>query len=118
MSQQQTQIADLRELAESDAEGAVWSLDSEDLNANLIHLGAGQSIPEHVNGELDVVLVGVAGEGEVTVDGNVAPLTPGVLVYVPKGMPRQIVARSAGVVYLTCHRRRRGLMPERRNPLQ
>ena len=40
--------------------GALWQLDGEDLQANLIRLGLGECIQPHRNDEVDVLLVVVA----------------------------------------------------------
>jgi quercetin dioxygenase-like cupin family protein len=87
--------------------GVVWKLEgSRDLNANLVRFDAGGGVGEHVNEELDVVFVGVAGSGLVRVDGEEHPLSAGTLVFVPKGAKRSTVALSEGFTYLTFHRRR------------
>jgi quercetin dioxygenase-like cupin family protein len=49
--------------------GALWQLDGEDLQANLIRLGFGDRIHSHRNDEVEVLMVVVAGRGELTLDG-------------------------------------------------
>lgn len=97
--------------------GAVWSLGSADLNLNLIHLGPGQQVEAHVNAEVDVILVGVAGAGVVALgdgaDEREERLALGLLCVIPKGVRRAIRADGGDLAYLTCHRRRAGLMPTR-----
>lgn len=92
-------------------DGAIWSLNSEQLNANLMRLSAGEGIPEHVNGELDVLLAVFEGTGELTVDGETHALGPGVAVVVPRGARRGIRCDQGPLVYLTTHKQRGGLMP-------
>lgn len=92
-------------------DGAIWSCNSEQLNVNLMRLSAGQGIPEHVNGELDVLLAVFEGEGELLVDGEAQALAPGVAVVVPRGASRAIRATRGPLVYLSAHRQRGGLMP-------
>jgi quercetin dioxygenase-like cupin family protein len=88
-------------------EGAIWTLEeSGDLNVNLVCFDARGGVGEHVNEELDVVLVGVAGSGFARVSGEEHPLSAGTLVFVPKGAERSTVALSDGFAYLTVHRRR------------
>jgi quercetin dioxygenase-like cupin family protein len=102
-------MADLNELAAAACgrEGAIWTLEeSGDLNANLVRFDARGGVGEHVNEELDVVLVGVAGSGLARVSGEEHPLSAGTLVFVPKGAGRSTVALSDGFAYLTVHRRR------------
>jgi hypothetical protein len=68
---------------------------------------------EHVNSEVDVVLVGIAGDGLVEVDGMAHLLRSGQAVIIPKGVRRAIRSTSGRFAYLTCHRRRTGLWPHR-----
>lgn len=105
------EAVDLIALAAGTVEAVPWSTRSQDLNVNLLHWVAGQGVAAHVNTEVDVLLVGVAGEGEVIVDGESFPLCPGRVVLVPKGRERATLATSEHFSYLTCHQARRGLMP-------
>lgn len=93
-----------------------WSTQCADLNVNLLVFAAGDGVAPHVNGEVDVLVVGVSGEGEVVVGDERFPLQPGRVVLVPKGRERATVARSARFAYLSCHRARKGLMPAPRRP--
>ena len=86
--------------------GAVWRLDGEDLQANLIRLGLGDRIQPHRNDEVEVLMVVVAGRGELTLDGQVHPLAPMALVHVPKGAVRAVAAVDGPLTYLSVHRRR------------
>jgi quercetin dioxygenase-like cupin family protein len=100
---------DLNELAAaaSGRAGAIWTLEgSGDLNANLVRFDAGDGVGEHVNEEVDVVFVGVAGSGSVRVDGEERRLSAGTLVFVPRGAGRSTRALSDGFAYLTVHRKR------------
>jgi quercetin dioxygenase-like cupin family protein len=97
--------------------GPVWTTASEDLNVNLVVVRAGEGIAEHVNTELDVLIVGISGEGIVNVNGESHPLTAGQLVLVPKGAVRSTRAATDRFAYLTCHRRRSGLFPTLRVPI-
>jgi len=92
-------------------DGAIWSLNCEQLNTNLIRLSTGAGIPAHVNGDLDVLLVVFEGSGELHVDDDVSALEPGVAVVVPRGSQRRIRCLRGPLVYLTAHRQRGGLMP-------
>ncbi len=49
--------------------GPQWSHESTDLDATLLSWDAGHRIAEHRNAEVDVILIGVEGEGIVTIDG-------------------------------------------------
>ena len=97
---------DLEAVAASAAgrEGVVWALDvGEDLNANLVHFGAGRGVGEHGNDEVDVVFVGVSGAGFVEVDGRAHALEAGKPVFVPKGVKRSTRGDSENIAYLTVH---------------
>jgi quercetin dioxygenase-like cupin family protein len=88
--------------------GAIWSLDkSSDLNANLVRFGTGQGVGEHVNDEIEVMVLGVSGSGIVTGDREEHALSAGMLMFIPKGARRAIVSTSEDFAYLSVHRRRR-----------
>ena len=90
--------------------GTIWSLGpGEDLNANLVRFPAGRGIEEHVNDEVDVILVGVSGTGAVAVDGEEHAMSVGALVLIPKGARRRIRSLSRDFTYLSVHRRRDAL---------
>lgn len=98
----------------SAVQGAIWSHAGADLNANLVRLDAGESVGGHVNGEVDVLLIGLLGAGTVELDGQWHRVGANQLLLLPKGTLRAIVAGEDGFAYLTCHRRRPGLWPENR----
>ena len=90
-----------------DRVGVIWTLErSGDLNANLVRFDAGGGVGEHVNEEVDVLFVGVAGSGSVRVSGEEHVLSAGALVFVPRGIRRSTSASTDGFAYLTVHRRR------------
>ena len=106
------QIVDLAALAQAaKASGVIWARESEDLDVNLLVFAAGEGVSEHVNAEVDVLLVGIAGAGAVTIDGTSQHLTAGDTIVIPKGARRGIQSMSDRFVYLSCHRRRGGLWP-------
>ncbi|HEX6797201.1 MAG TPA: cupin domain-containing protein [Ktedonobacterales bacterium] len=122
MEQPVLTIADLNALAAAaraqEKSGPAWSLASSDLNLNLVRLPPGDEIPGHINAEVDVVYLAVAGAGTIELGyagGSMEThaMAPGGLFVVPKGLHRAIHAGEQGLVYLTCHRRRAGLMPRR-----
>lgn len=98
-------------LRQAENDGPIWSVNSEQLNVNLLRLPTGDSIAAHINTELDVVLVIFEGSGELVVDDVVYPLRPGRALVVPRGATRAMRCTAGPLVYLTCHRRRAGLMP-------
>lgn len=111
------QVIDLAALATQasadDRAGAVWSLASIDLNLNLLHFAAGDGVEAHINREVDVIGLVIAGEGILELEDHQERLRPGLLFFIPKGAGRAIRSSSADFAYLSCHRRRAGLMPTR-----
>ena len=107
-------VVDLVALAqESTTRQPVWASQSADLNVNLLVWGADEGVVEHVNSEVDVLLVGIAGDGLVEVDGTAHPLRAGQALIVPKEVRRAIRSTGGRFAYLTCHRRPAGLWPHR-----
>ena len=110
----QWQVEDLPALTRSaTGTGAIWTQQSEDLNVNLLVFASGEGVAEHVNAEVDVLLVGITGRGAVTINGTPQILSPGRAIVIPKGARRSTRGVSASFAYLTCHRRRGGLWPGR-----
>ena len=101
---------DLTTLDAGGPSGAVWSLPhGGDLDANGVVLHPGDTVGAHANAEVDVIIVGISGTGEVTIDDSASSLTSGTLVFVPKGATRSIAATGdAPLRYLTVHRARSG----------
>ncbi len=107
-------VADLARMARSATEaGAVWWHQTDDLSVNLLTFGAGDGVAEHVTTEVDVLLVGIAGEGVVEVDGVAQALAVGHALVIPKGSRRAIRGIDHDFADLSCHRRRSGLRPSR-----
>jgi quercetin dioxygenase-like cupin family protein len=87
--------------------GTVWTeREGRDLNANLVRFPEGEGVGEHVNGEVDVLFVGVSGSGTVEIDGRRHALGPGVLILAPRGARRATRSASDDFSYLTVHTRR------------
>jgi quercetin dioxygenase-like cupin family protein len=111
-----TTVVQLADVLAEEGDGVHWTLpEPSDLNANLVRLAAGSSIPEHVNTEVDVLLVVLAGAGTLRVDGRDAPLGPGTLAHLAKGSARAVFAGGGGLSYVTVHRRRGHLQVKARN---
>lgn len=84
----------------------VWTAPpGHDLNANLVVLHAGESIPSHVNDALDVLLVVIAGAGYVEVDDERVHVRAHTALLIPKGAARGVepAAGPDGIRYLTVH---------------
>lgn len=97
--------------ASASVHGAVWSLTSTDLNMNVVVISADTPIQRHLNREVDVVVIAVAGEGLVVVDEDEYRLRPQEVLVIPKGSWRSIRPANATFGYMTIHRRRAGLWP-------
>ena len=103
-----TTIIDLYEkLTTGQQAGVVWALKQGNaLNVNLVRFPMGRGVGEHVNGEVDVLVVGVSGLGVVAVDGHEHPLRAGTVAFIPKGARRSTKSHSEDFAYLTVHPRR------------
>lgn len=103
-------VAALAAMTDGGADGAIWSLPHDgDLDANVVRLRTGNAIDEHVNGEVDVLLVVWSGTGTLDVDDATIALAPGVLASIPKGARRSVRAGGDDLTYLSIHRRRGSL---------
>jgi quercetin dioxygenase-like cupin family protein len=86
--------------------GPLWGIATTDLNATLLAWPPGHEVAEHVNEELDVLVVVLDGHGSVTIDGELHDLAALSAILIPRGTRRRIKAGDAGVRYLSVHRRR------------
>ncbi len=93
-------------------QGPIWSHTTEDLNINLLRFKAGEGIDLHVNPEVDVVGVVVEGAGQLIIGSDMHTVELGHIFIIPRGAPRAIRALSSIFAYVSCHRRRAGLMPQ------
>lgn len=99
--------ADLTPLLDAAGDGVHWTLEGgDDLNANLVRLDPDHVMGEHVNDEVDVLVVVLAGGGHAVVEASTVELHPHVVAHLPKGARRAIHAGADGLAYLTVHRRR------------
>ncbi|QMU79715.1 hypothetical protein GXW83_32450 [Streptacidiphilus sp. PB12-B1b] len=92
--------------------GALWRLaePGRQLDANLVRLAPGAEVGEHVEGELDVLLVVVEGGGHLGRGAEPREeLHARTVAWLPRGSRRSLHAGSEGLVYLTAHQRRPGL---------
>ena len=88
-----------------------WTATSDDLHVNLVALAPGEEIAPHVNAQLEVLLTCVEGRGTLTVADEEIPLRPGTVVLIPRGARRGTRAGDEPLRYVTCHRKRAGMMP-------
>jgi mannose-6-phosphate isomerase-like protein (cupin superfamily) len=104
-------VVDLAAVAAAGSHGPAWTNRSDDLDVNLLVFAEGEGVAEHVNDQVDVLLIGMTGNGVVTIDGRQHELGAGTAVVVPKGASRGTRSLTERFAYLTCHRRRPGLIP-------
>jgi quercetin dioxygenase-like cupin family protein len=111
-------LVDVRQLVDDSTipSGARWTLaePGRQLDANLIHLPAGQRVDTHTEPDLDVILIVVAGGGTVGAPDGDKALAEGNVVWLPRGSTRNVSAGNNGLSYLTVHRRRAGLQIKQR----
>jgi quercetin dioxygenase-like cupin family protein len=91
--------------------GARWQLaeSPRQLDANVIHLPAGHQVETHAEPALDVLLHVLEGTGRLLTPDEAIDLTPGRLLWLPRGSRRSLVAGPDGLSYLTVHVRRPGM---------
>jgi uncharacterized protein (DUF2249 family) len=94
-----------------DGSGAVWNLEpaGRTLDANVIHLPAGDGIAAHAGPQLDVLIHVIEGDGTLTTENGDIALEPGALVWLPKRSRRSFTAGTSGLRYLSIHQRKPGL---------
>lgn len=97
--------------AEPGAHGPAFSLESPDLDCNLLRFDSGEGVPLHINAEADVAGVVLDGEGILQVDGVQHLLTEGDFFYIPKGSARKLRSSGGPFAYLSFHARRPCLTP-------
>lgn len=100
------------DLIDGSGSGPILSRETEDLDVNVVRLPAGRSIDEHINREVDVVMVVLSGSGIVSVDDQDYPVGAQKMLIILKGSRRAI--RTVGdeaLLYLSMHRRRARLWP-------
>ena len=86
--------------------GPLWGMASHDLNATLLAWPAGHAVAEHVNSELDVLVVVLDGTATITIDDAGHALRAPATILIPRGTRRAIRAGDDGTRYLSVHRRR------------
>ncbi|MFI1100459.1 hypothetical protein [Streptomyces melanogenes] len=91
--------------------GALWRLAERgrQLDANLVRLSAGAAVAEHVESELDVLLVVVEGDGHLDNGVERQAMGPGAVAWLPRTARRALLAGPNGLAYLSVHQRRPGL---------
>lgn len=100
----------------AESQGALWGTESEDLDATIVHWDEGLGVAAHVNSEVDVAMVVLAGAGKVRVEDESLAVSVGSVVVIPKGSEREVTAGEAGLTYVNVHKRKRKMMPNMVRP--
>lgn len=97
--------------AEDGQGGALWRLAERgrQLDVNLVRLSAGAAVAEHVESELDVLLIVVEGDGHLDNGVERQAMEPGSVAWLPRTARRALLAGPNGLAYLSVHQRRPGL---------
>jgi mannose-6-phosphate isomerase-like protein (cupin superfamily) len=98
---------------EPGVQGPAFSLESTDLDCNFLRFDRGEGVPLHINAQVDVAGIVLAGEGFLQVDGRQYLLGEGDFFYVPKGTARKLRSAGGPFAYLSFHARRPCLTPDR-----
>ncbi|MFJ3925345.1 cupin domain-containing protein [Streptomyces sp. NPDC090022] len=111
-------LADLVEGTGKERRGALWRLRARNrqLDANVVRLPPDTPVAEHVEPQVDVLLIVVSGSGVLTLGGVEREVAPGTLALLPRGIPRAVLPGPDGLVFVTAHRRRAGLRIGRSRP--
>lgn len=96
-----------RQAGEDTGQGALWGLETQDLDCTLVAWPKGAGVAEHTNDEVDVLMVVIEGRALVEVEGRNQQLAPGQLLLIRKGTSRRIEALYERLVYLNVHKRRK-----------
>jgi mannose-6-phosphate isomerase-like protein (cupin superfamily) len=113
------ELLDLTAAIAAGGSGAILARETDDLDLNLVRFADGAGVGAHVNREVDVVLIALAGSGIVRIDEDEVTVVAGSALLIPKNSERSIRSQSDGeFAYLSVHRRRARLMPgpRRGNP--
>lgn len=98
----------LLETSEQQAGGSIWRLEpgARGLDSNIIALPPNAEIAEHIGPDLDVLILVLAGAGELHTELTTIPLEYGALVWLPSRAQRRFIAGPEGLRYLTVHQRK------------
>jgi len=110
--EQPIELLNLHAAIAAGGSGAILGRESQDLDLNLVRFANGAGVGAHVNREVDVVVIALAGSGVVRIGSQELHLAVGQAVVIPKNVERAIRSDDHGeFAYLTVHRRRARLMP-------
>ena len=98
----------LIDTSDQQAGGAIWRLEpgARGLDSNIIALPPNDEIAQHTGPDLDVLLLVMAGSGELHTELTTISLEHGALLWLPRKAQRRITAGPNGLRYLTVHERK------------
>lgn len=96
-----------RKAAEDPGQGALWGIETQDLDCTLVAWPEGLGVAEHTNNEVDVLMIVMEGRALIELSGANQELAQGQLLLIRKGTPRRIEALYGRLVYLNVHKRRK-----------
>jgi quercetin dioxygenase-like cupin family protein len=103
-----TELADLVALAAAKAgHGALWGVETTDLDCTLVAWPQGSGVARHANAEVDVLMVVISGRVRLDVDDQSFELGPSEIAVIPVGAERRTEALSERAVYLNVHKRKK-----------
>lgn len=103
-----TELANLISLAaEKAGHGALWGVETTDLDCTLVAWPQGSGVARHANAEVDVLMVVISGRVRLDVDDQSFQLGPSEIAVIPVGSERRTEALSDRVVYLNVHKRKK-----------
>lgn len=94
-----TGVINLLAFAQEGTASTAWAYGGAQLNANLLVFEEEEGVATHVNDAVDVLLVGILGQGVITVDGQEHHVTAGQALVMAKGARRAL--RAVGGVLPT-----------------
>jgi len=96
-----------RKAGEDSGQGALWGIETQDLDWTLVAWPEGGGVAEHTNNEVDVLMIVTEGRALIELSGANQELAVGQLLLIRKGTPRRIEALYGRLVYLNVHKRRK-----------
>ncbi len=104
---------DLAYLIETAAQtGPLWGTESEQLDTTLLFWRQGEGIANHINDEVDVLLIFLKGSAQVAVGDQTLIMAAGQAIMVPRNTQRSLLALEE-CSHLNVHQRRKRLSPLR-----
>lgn len=103
-----TELANLVSFAsEKTGHGALWGVETTDLDCTLVAWSQGSGVARHTNAEVDVLMVVISGRVQLDVDDQTFELGTSDIAVIPVGSERRTEALTERAVYLNVHKRKK-----------